>query len=282
MLKLVISGLSTGLMKNGKYKKALKTFKTIIIREKPVNKILRSFDTIQCLIKVNEIHEAFATVFRVLSLIDDHCSTNEFKDSFDKIYTNLDKLIETLIEIKKTDSIHHLIECQYNLSRKLCERKNLLIKLRDIGTQCLNVSEKRRSQNKTKKFKEYFPLMDKILETILMTTDVGLKEKSKLCASFLYFYGSCLNDTKDWINAIAVDNQAIGILKTGFDAEAYKIEELGHLYYNVGIAYRKKRMFEKARICFEKALLVFQKAYFTDVSRREKCLQNTKTMLRRC
>ena len=269
-------------MNNGKYNEALQKFQRIISDETPVNKILILFDAIQCLIKIKQIDKAFNVAFQVLSLIKDHNSTNEFKDSFDKIYTNLDKLIETLIDEKKTDCILTLIKCQYDLSRNLSQNANLLTKLRNIGTNVLNVSEKLKSQNKTKKIKEYFPLMDEILETMLMTIDVDLKEKSKLCASFLHFYGSCLNVTKDWINSIAVHNQAIGSLKTGFATKAYEIQELGHLYYNVGIAYKKQDMLEKARTCYEEAISVYKKANFTNISLKQKYLKNAKMMLQSC
>ena len=234
------------------------------------------------MIKIKQINKAFNVAFHVSSLINNHYSTNEFKDSFDKIYTNFDKLIETLIDKKKTDDILRLIKCQYDLSRHLSQKENLLIKLRNIGTNVLNVSEKLKSQNKTENIKEYFPLMDEIMETMLMTIDVDLKEKSKLCASFLHFYGSCLNVTKDWINSIAIHNQAIGSLKTGFATKAYEIQELGHLYYNVGIAYKKQDMLEKARTCYEEAISVYKKANFTNVSRKQKCLKDAKMMLQCC
>ena len=267
-------------MNDGKYKEALQTLKTIAIHAESINEVLTLFDIVQCLIKVNQNDEAFAVVFQILSLIEVHISTIEFKDLFNDIYKKLDKLIETLIEIKQTNCILPLSQCQFDLSRNLLKGNELLIKLNNIGINFSKVIEKLNSQNKPEEIKKYYPLMDKISETMQMTTEVDLKEKCKLCASFLQQFGYCLSITKDWIKSIAVHEQAIGIFKTAFANKAYEFVEVGECYNNVGIAYKNLDKLEIARFCFEEAISVYKKANFVDINHKKNCLQNTENWLK--
>ena len=160
-------------MNDGKYEEAIQTLQTIIIHAEPVNKILTLFDKVQCLIKANQIDERLVVFYQISSLIEAHISTIKFKDSFNHIYKSLDKLIETLIEIKQTNCIFSLIHCQFNLCQNLFEGE-LLFELEDIGFNFQNILKKLKSQNKAEEFKKYFPLMDEILETMLMITEVDL------------------------------------------------------------------------------------------------------------
>ena len=270
-------------MNDGKYEEALQTLQTIIIHAKSVNTILALFDKVQCLIKVNQTVKGIAFVaLRILPLIEALYSTNEFKDSLDEIYKKSDKLIETLIETKLSNCILPISQCQFDLSRNLLKGEKLLIKLKDIGYKFSKIAEKLNSQNKPKEIKEYYPLMIEILETMQMTTEVDLIEKSKLCASFLQKFGYCLGKTEDWINSIAVHEQAIGILKTAFDSQAYEDENLGHCYSNVGIAYKSLGKLEKAKSCFKEAILVYKRANFMDINHKQNCLQNTERLLKTC
>ena len=269
-------------MNDGKYEEALQTLQTIAIHAESINKILTLFDKVQCLIKVNQVDEAVVAAFKILSLIEAHILTIEFKDSFNDIYKRLDKLIEILIEIKQTNCILPLSQCQFNLSRNLSKGNELLIKLSDIGINFLNVMKKLNSQNKPEEIKEYYPLMDEISETMQMTTDVDLKKKCKLCVLFLHRFGYCLNIAEDWIKSIAVHEQAIGIFKTVFANKAYEFVQVGHCYKNVGVAYKNLGKLEIARSCFEEAILVYKKANFVDINYKQNCLQSTEKLLKTC
>ena len=269
-------------MNDGKYEEALQTLQTIAIHAESIDIVLTLFDIVQCLIKVNQNDEAFAVVFQILSLIETHILTIEFKDLFNDIYKKLEKLIETLIEIEQTNCILPLTQCQFDFSRNLSKGDELLVKLNNIGINFLNLMKKLSSQNKAEEIKEYYPLMDEISETMQMTTDVDLKEKSKLCASFLQNFGYCLSTAKDWIKSIAVNEQAIGIFKTAFSNKAYEFEKVGHCYHNVGIAYKNLGQLEIARSCFEEAILVYKKANIVDLNFKQNCLQNTERLLKTC
>ena len=220
--------------------------------------------------------------YLLLKSFEVHYLTNEFNNLFDKIYKNLDKLIENLIEIKQTNCILPLIKCQFDLSQNLCEGKDLLVNLSDIGINVQNVSVKLKTQNQENEIKEFFPLMDEILEIMQMASDVDIKEKCQLCASFLQIYGSCLNHTEDWIKSISVHYQAIGILKTGLATEAYEFEILGHCYNNIGIAYKSLSILKKAKFYFGKAISVYQETNFTDPNHQKDCIENTEKWLKSC
>ena len=120
--------------------------------------------------------------------------------------------------------------------------------------------------DKEDEIRNCFPLMDKILETMQMITDVDLKKKSKRCASFLQYYGSCCNYANNWMKSVELHNRAIGILKTTFANEANNMQLLAICYHNLGNAYKHLNYYSLAKTSVESAVLIHEKIVLTDKS----------------
>ena len=274
--------MSTNHMTKGNYVEALQTLQTIIVNVDNVEKLLCLFDRAECQIKLKQCEIALVTANEILSLIETNSSSNEFKNSIKKIELNVENLVQSLNHIQQTDFLILLVKCWIVLVKTFFEQHVFLSKLETICLSISNITTELINQVREKEIKEYFPLMDEILEIIKCrpTKDVDLKMKCNSMANIMQIYGSCCNDASDWSKSIEIHNKAITMKETACTDKEHCCQMLGHCYNNTGRAYSNLKKTEKARSCFEKAVRIYRNATdYESEAARQSDLRNSQQNL---
>ena len=257
---------------NDDYESALTTIETYIVNAERIEKVLSLFDRVQCLMKLNQVDHALATAIQILSFIESNSSTCEFKNSVEKIESNMENLFQNLNSIPDTKLYIFLSDSWIKLVKSFFFQKTLFLKLEKICIQISKRAELLANQAREREIEKYYSLMDEILECMELTANIdNLKFKFKLIANVFQIYGSCYNYASDWLKSIEISNHAIMLLKCAFANEANQYQTLGHCYRNVGTAYCNLNETDKAKSCFKRALEVYKKAsdYDSETSREK-------------
>lgn len=244
-------------MSEGRYDEALQTLKTIIIQEKPINKLRPMIDKVRCQIEIDLIDEAVKTCSDYRSMIDSLIDAPEMADVVKNCDEGVINLIEMLLEVKRMDSVDILLRSRLRLAQKYFDAKPRLLKLENIAFFITKIAGELSSKNRFNDIQDYYDLLDEVYIEMQKIQDVDLKLKCEDVAWFLMHYGFVCNEAKDWSKSIEIQNKAISIMETAYAEQAIFYRVLGNCCNNLGVAYENMGRLDESKNCFQQAVDIY-------------------------
>ena len=139
--------------------------------------------------------------------------------------------------------------------------------------------------NQIELFKKQYEFLDNVLlamQNFLVTDLTTMKVKCEKVTSFLYNYGYCCIEVKDYVKAIMLCNQATASRKLAFGDKSNNCKNFAGSYSNLGHALENSNHLLEARTAYQTSIDIYKQAsdYQSNNEKSEHILRTTNNLLR--